>query len=182
VVVLCFSATQESYSQQKVINATESANVWRPFFQMGLEGEASVLGENVTLSQFLSRGADYSAGDHGCFLKISLFYFRVNGLGSVDSVYSRGSLNDKLGATITANILATKGKWQTPKNTQPSDKCWFIYPAIDPGRSISCIEQQRISRNSLVELLDLYTRAESTTDSHGRIILPPNEFPQYSER
>lgn len=173
---------QESHAQRRITNFTGIEQTWQPSFQMGLNAEAVAWGEDVILSRFLSRNANYNSGDHGCFLKISLFYFRVNGLGAVDSVYSNGSLNNSLVTTIKANILATEGKWKMPKNTQPTDKCWFIYPVIDPGRSKSCPDQQIISRNALVELLALYSRAETTTDNRGRIILPPNEFPQYSEK
>jgi hypothetical protein len=172
---------QDSHAQRRVTHLSEIEQPWQPSFQMGLNTEAAAWGENVIISRFLSRNANYNSGDHGCFLKISLFYFRVNSLGAVDSVYSNGSLNNNLVATIKANILATEGKWKIPKNTQPTDKCWFIYPVIDPGRSKSCPDQQMISRNALVELLALYSRAESTIDNHGRIMLPPNEFPQYSE-
>lgn len=158
------------------------AQTWQPSFQMGLNAEAAAWGKNVSLSRYLSRNAAYNYGDHGCYLKLSLFYFRVNGLGAVDSIYAKGSLNEDLVATIKTNILATEGKWKLPEKSQASDKCWFIFPFTDPGSPESCIGQQQLSRNALAELLLLYSMSEPTKDSHGRVMLPPNEFFQLSKK
>lgn len=158
------------------------AQVWQPTFQVGLTSETAAMQSNMTLSKYLSRNLDYGAGDHGCYLKISIFYFRVNAQGEVDSLYSTGGLTEKSTALITSNIIATKGKWNIPPNSRPSEKCWFIYPVVDPGRARSCSEQQQISRNALVKLLLTYAGAGPTRDKHGRIVLPPNDFPQFSEK
>lgn len=165
-----------------LITSPGNAQVWEPSFQIGLNAEAAAKGKDVSLSTYLSHNTVYNAGDHGCFLKISLFYFRVNGLGAIDSVYSRGSLNETLVATIKTNILATEGKWKLPEKSRASDKCWFIFPFIDPGRSKSCLGQQRLSRNALEELLLLYSDAKPTKDRQGRVMLPPNAFPQYAQK
>lgn len=165
-----------------LVSFSVKAQVWQPTFQIGLAPESAALSRYVTLSRYLSRNLDYGAGDHGCYLKMSIFYFRVNARGEVDSLYSKGGLNEKTTAQITSNIMATKGKWNVPQNSQPSEKCWFIYPVVDPGRSRSCSEQQRISRNALIELLMTYAGAEPTSDKHGRVILPPNDFPQFTEK
>lgn len=158
------------------------AQTWQPSFQMGLNAEAAAWGGNVSLSRYLSRNAAYDYGDHGCYLKLSLFYFRVNGLGTVDSIYAKGSLNEELVAAIKTNIRATEGKWRLPEKSRASDKCWFIFPFIDPGSSESCVGQQKLSRNALAELLLLYSISEPTKDSHGRVMLPPNEFHQMSKK
>lgn len=83
-----------------LVTTPGSAQVWQPSFQIGLNAEAASWGKDVSLSTYLSRNAAYNAGDHGCYLKISLFYFRVNGLGAIDSLYSKGSLNENLVSTI----------------------------------------------------------------------------------
>lgn len=165
-----------------MITCAANAQAWQPSFQVGLRAEAAAWGEDISLSKYLSRNADYNVGDHGCYFKISLFFFRVNGLGAIDSVYARGSLNEDLVASVTANILATQGKWKLPEKSQTSDKCWFIFPFIDLGRARSCQGMQRLSRNALTELLLIYADAEPTKDRRGRVMLPPNDFPQLSER
>jgi hypothetical protein len=90
-----------------LVLATGSGNaqVWQPSFQMGLNAEATSWGKDVSLSTYLSRNAAYNAGDNGCYLKISLFYFRVNGSGTIDSVYAMGSLNENL-VSEEVSILA----------------------------------------------------------------------------
>lgn len=165
-----------------LVTTPGSAQVWQPSFQIGLNTEAASWGKDVSLSTYLSRNAAYNAGDHGCYLKISLFYFRVNGLGAIDSLYSKGSLNENLVSTIKANILATKGKWRLPEKSRASDQCWFIFPFIDPGRSNSCLGQQQISLTALKELLWLYSYAEPTKDQRGRVMLPPNAFPPFDQK
>jgi hypothetical protein len=79
-----------------LVTGPGSAQVWQPSFQMGLNAKAASWGKDVSLSTYLSRNAAYNAGDNGCYLKISLFYFRVNGSGTIDSVYAMGSLNENL--------------------------------------------------------------------------------------
>lgn len=165
-----------------MITGSVSAQTWQPSFQIGLNADAAAWGEDISLSTYLSRNVAYSTGDQGCNLKISLFYFRVNGLGAVDSVYAHGGLTEELVNIIKTNILATEGKWKLPKNSRASDKCWFIFPFIDPGRSKSCLGQQQLSHNALKELLILYSGAETAKDRQGRVMLPPNAFPQFAER
>lgn len=165
-----------------MITGSVNAQTWQPSFQIGLNAEAAAWGEDVSLSTYLSRNAAYNTGDQGCHLKISLFYFRVNGLGAIDSVYARGGLNEELVSIIKTNILATEGKWKMPENSRASDKCWFIFPFIDPGRSRSCMGQQQLSHNALKDLLVLYSKAETTKDRQGRVMLPPNAFPQFAEK
>ncbi len=165
-----------------LVTAPGNAQVWQPTFQIGLNAEAAAWGEDISLSTYLSRNAAYNAGDHGCYLKISLFYFRVNGLGAIDSVYTSGNLNENLVATVTTNILATEGKWKLPEKSQVSDKCWFIFPFIDPGKSKSCLAQQQLSRNALEELLLLYSAAGPMKDRQGRVMLPPNAFPRFDQK
>jgi len=165
-----------------LLSGSAIAQRWQPTFEIGLRAETVAFGSPPSFSRYLSQHLEYSAGDHGCFLKVSLFYFRVSAKGEIDSIYTRGNKNEQAAAIIQKNILATKGKWKMPENTNLSDKCWFIFPFIDPGRPNSCSEIQRISYHSLCEWLNLYVGGDSTKDQLGRVLLPPNFFPGFDQK
>jgi len=154
---------------------------WRPIFDLGLTAETVLYNKPLTLSEYLSKSAALDPGDE-CLIKMSTFYFRVNGQGIVDSIEVKGNLDNQSVKTIKSNIYATKGKWKLPPNSKPSDSCWFVFPFIDFGRSRLCNTQQNISRTQLFELVSLYSERELIFDKHNRLVIPPNQPFMISEK
>jgi len=109
-----------------------------------------------------------------CNPRMSMFYFRINHLGLVDSLYSEGNFDTKEKEAINQNILKTNRNWILPNNTKDKDKCWFIYPCFIIGGLDNCDIRAQKKREELLVLRSLLFKKAAREDSLGRYLLPPN--------
>jgi hypothetical protein len=109
-----------------------------------------------------------------CSARMSVFYFRVNYQGQVDSLYSEGNLKPAEKEGINQNILKTNGNWVIPPNTKKTDQCWFVFPCfIVGGLDKHCPDDQKNSRQLLI-LRNTLVEFAFQRDAKGRYLLPPN--------
>jgi len=160
-IILGFGACVSSYAQK-----------WKPDFLLPLSPESARL-NNVDLASYLQSDFDAHRYEQNCVAELSLFYFRVNYEGKIDSVYSNGTLNKEAVTAVYKNIYKTQGKWKIPTGTSPIDNCWFVYPYFLFGNMSDCKENQEIlySMHSLYQFL---SASKTHEDWKGRVVLPPN--------
>lgn len=148
---------------------------WMPEFQLPLAGETAASSKDLTISEYLAKGVPFSAKESECTVELSIFSFRVNSGGIVDSIYVEGNLDRDAVDVIKKNIRSTSNKWKIPKTTSPRSECWFVYPYFDAGKSSGCSKTALTYRNQLIQLVRMYSESKPTADRFGRVILPPNE-------
>lgn len=147
---------------------------WRPEFQVPMDAR-TINTEMSTLNDFLDYGTPLTGSD--CQIRVSMFSFRVNYLGVVDSVYSEGTFFPEAIDAITRNIRSTSGHWVVPKGTKKGDSCWFLYPCFMIGAvRESCRDRLDIPQKSALLLHETLSRLAFQFDSGGRCILPANKL------
>lgn len=155
------------------------AQSWLPIFKVRF-GYSPIDMSGKSLNEFLQNGFPLVA--KGCDTKVCLFYFRVNGNGDVDSLYYEGNFNKEECTIITNNILNTKGNWITPKNTNRTDFCWFVYPCYILGKIVDpCLDDPK-NQQQIALLRNLLNNYSNTFDKQGRFLLSPNNYSYYDKK
>ncbi|GAB3168560.1 hypothetical protein GCM10027291_17410 [Telluribacter humicola] len=157
------------------------AQNWRPDFRIPLGPEAIWLQYYNELSHFWAKGTDVGTVDR-CKIQVSMFYFRVNSQGEIDSIYTQGNLNRSATEAVYKNIYETEGKWVLPKDTKSTDSCWFIYPFFAFGSSRSCSDELLADRYPLSLLYQQLSVLKSTEDQRGRVLLHPSPYSMFAEK
>lgn len=143
---------------------------WLPEFRVRIDYIPRTL-INEPLGSFLAYGHTFT---WECTPRISIFHFRVNYQGRVDSVYSIGNFSEDEKKLITQNILNTSGNWILPLGTKPSDFCWFLYPCfIFPYRPRGCQDNQGHLYQARL-LHELLSERGNKFDRYGRYSLHPS--------
>lgn len=156
--------------------SANSQSKWIPELQLPLKGETAAYGKDLTISQYLAKEVPFKTKEDGCRAELSIFYFRVNSKGMVDSIYVEGNLDKVAVDVIKKNIRSTDNKWKVPRTTSRQSECWFVFPFFDAGRSKLCSEDLLRYRNQLIQVLEMYSGSRQTTDRMGRVLLPPNDI------
>lgn len=146
---------------------------WLPEFRIRI-GHRPVTEMNMDLIEFLDQS--HSFNKKGCNTRMSVFYFRVNSKGQVDSLYSQGNFLEEETSLISKNILNTSGNWVLPANTSREDACWFIYPCFVFGELTGACSGDTANQNQLAILHKLLFSQAYEFDKLGRYRLPPNNF------
>jgi len=157
------------------IPLSSEAQGWKPQFEIGLNTYYSIRIKDPDLDKFLSFNHP-SPLVRDCETQLSIFYFRVNSKGKVDSIYVKGTSHPDIVNPITRAIYETDNYWQVPPHTKPEDYCWFVYPYFYFGRQTSCSEEQAKSFRQTDLLFQLLRSQKTNTDLQGRYVLPPNNF------
>lgn len=145
---------------------------WLPEFRIRL-GYSTVMDRNSTLNEFLQFEHPLVAGD--CDARMSVFYFRVNSKGIVDSLYSEVNFALREREVINKNILNTSRNWILPKSTTSGDKCWFVFPCFILGRNSKYCSTDHEYTAQLEEVRKkLLTNGSQGWDAQGRYVLRPN--------
>ncbi len=146
---------------------------WKPEFKIPLDSK-SIHTQISDLNDYLQFGFPLVANN--CASRLSLFNFRVNSLGQVDSVYSEGNFRTDENALIIKNIKTTSGNWILPKNTKISDNCWFVYPCYIVGEITQHCRDVESHVQSILMLRATLAKVSFQFDNLGRYILPPNKY------
>ena len=163
------------------INTETNAQKWQPDFLLPLGPEILLNINNQKLSGFLNMNIPWHRPVN-CAAELSVFYFRVNSIGKVDSIHVEGNLNKVVSAQIIKNIYKTEGKWRIPNNSKASDNCWFVYPYFLFGNSRPCSESGEVAYRHVYNLYISYDNLADTQDQVGRVIISPNENAKLSEK
>ena len=155
------------------------AQTWLPEFRIRI-GYNSILPKTTTLNEFLTY--DHPIVAENCQARMSVFYFKVNSKGMVDSLYSEGNFKEKEKDIILKNIKGTSGNWILPKTTRTEDYCWFVFPCFILGALDKYCPDDQQNFRQLVLLRGLLQNYSFSRDKHGRYLLPPNEYGFYSRR
>lgn len=153
------------------------SQTWLPKFKVSVHYRPISMA-NATLKEFLQYGHPYVA--KGCQTKMSVFYFRVNYVGKVDSLFSEGNFTKEEKELISRNILATSDNWLLPTNTKRENYCWFVYPCFILGRLVDPCADDPENQEQIKILRRLLSTHSNQFDSQGRYLLPPNDYGFYS--
>ncbi len=153
------------------------AQSWLPEFRANLGYERIV--SRAELHEYL---AFLHPSANSCEARMSVFYFRVNYKGMVDSLYSEGNFGPAEKEVISQNILKTNGNWVLPAATQKTDKCWFIFPCFTLGGLDQHCADDPKNYKQLVILRNNLSQFAFQRDAKGRYLLPPNQYGFYSRR
>ncbi|GLU53978.1 hypothetical protein Dfri01_34390 [Dyadobacter frigoris] len=151
---------------------------WKPDFKISINYRTNAIFKGSDLNQFLEFNVPNSAGF--CSSGMIIFYFRVNYLGVVDSLYHEGDPDMKAAGIINQNILNTNGNWILPKITSTTNKCWFIFPYFILGGLNNCSDQDKKKHEQLLILRNLLSAFKFRADEKGRYLLAPNPIQSYS--
>ncbi|MEO6685432.1 MAG: hypothetical protein ABIN24_05680 [Dyadobacter sp.] len=157
------------------------AQNWRPNFAIPLGSESMATSNNQKLNEYLEQHVPWHRPGN-CESELSVFTFRVNSRGGIDSMDVDGNLNKDVAAQIVKNIYKTEGKWKIPDNTKAGDKCWFVYPFFLFGNISPCTDEKRAAFYQLLSLYHIYSGSFDIADNRGRVILAPNSFAKLSEK
>lgn len=155
------------------------SQTWRPEFRVRVDYRPITM-INAGLHEFLQFGHKQKV--KGCNTRVSVFYFRINSQGMVDSLYCEGNFTDEEKDTINRNILNTSGNWFLPPNTTSSDHCWFVYPCFVLGQLTGACSEDPGNQRQIEVLRKLYFDQIHQFDSRGRYRLPPNVDMSLSQR
>ena len=146
---------------------------WLPEFKIRI-GHRPITDMNMVLIEFLDQNHYFLK--QGCNTRMSVFYFRVNSTGKVDTLYSQGNFSDEEKSLINKNILNTSENWVLPANTSREDACWFVYPCFVFGQLKEACSQDPANQRQLEILHKLLFSQAHQFDELGRYRLPPNNF------
>lgn len=152
---------------------------WLPEFRVKFDYRPSIL-IGASLHDFLQ--FEHPLIARGCNTRVSIFYFRVNYQGQVDSLYNQGNFTNEEAKLISRNILATSGSWVLPGRTTSQDHCWFIYPCYVLGRLTDPCADDPQNQIQITILRNLLAGHAYQFDRSGRYLLPPNDYTFYSRR
>ncbi|MBE9462642.1 hypothetical protein ACFP1I_09610 [Dyadobacter subterraneus] len=157
------------------------AQNWHPEFSLPLGSELLSNINIQNLSSYLERNLPWHRPG-SCEVEFSVFHFRVNSEGKIDSIRTEGNLSKEVSAQIIKNIYKTEGKWKIPDHSKPGDKCWFVYPYFLFGNYRPCQNTNKTSYQQMYILYHIYSETADTRDSMGRVILSPNRFAKLDEK
>lgn len=153
------------------------AQSWLPEFRLNFNYRRSAIFKGATLNEFLEYDVDTDISP--CQTRASIFHFRVNAKGVVDSIYHEGNLDTGVVNVIQENIQSTNGSWILPAKTKETDHCWFIFPFFVIGRPENCTKEQREQRQQIKILHKLLSGLKFRSDEQGRYLLAPNRWIEY---
>lgn len=162
------------------VNSEIHAQKWRPDFALPLGGEILMNMQKQKLGDYLNYIPDHKPGS--CEAELSVFYFRVNSRGKIDSLRVDGNLSSLVSAQIIKNIYKTEGKWRIPNDTKDGDTCWFVYPFFLFGSYGPCSGSKEISFRQTYSLYEIYSNLTDTQDQMGRVIISPNSYAKSTEK
>lgn len=163
-----------------LISAHHAASqTWLPKFRVSVNYRPVIMA-NASLQEFLQYGHPWAA--KGCHTRMSVFYFRVNHLGKVDSLFSEGNFTKEEKEVISRNILATSDNWILPANTTSENFCWFLYPCFILGRLVGPCADDPQNQEQIKILRRLLSDHSEEFDKQGRYLLPPNDYGFHSRR
>jgi hypothetical protein len=106
------------------------------------------------------------------------FYFRVNNLGKVDSLWYSGNLRKVVFQKIIDNIYATEGRWQIPKETKPEVFSWYIFPYFDFGGKFyadsNCSEADKLLQKTVIDLSEIIGNNALKMNEEGAYLIVPS--------
>ncbi len=156
-----------------LISSQVMSQGWLPEFRIRIDHKPITMIE-TSLNTFLQQ--NHSLYIKGCNARMSVFYFRVNHKGVVDSLYSEGNFLKEEQNLIQKNILNTSGNWSLPANTSRGNSCWFVYPCFVMGQSDGACPDDPANQRQFEILRDLLSSQAWAFDQQGRYRLPPNSF------
>lgn len=134
-------------------------------------------GKTYGLFNWLEKNVPEPVNDE-CKPTWGFFYFRVNRLGKVDSLWYNGNLRTVVSQKIIENIYATEGHWQIPKETKPEYFSWYIFPYFDFGGKFyadsSCSEVDRLLQKTVMDLSEIMGRNALYINEKGAYITIPS--------
>lgn len=146
---------------------------WLPEFRIRIDYKPVTM-LNTSLSDFLQQNHSLYVKD--CATRMTVFYFRINYKGMVDSVHYEGNFSEGERNLIIKNIRNTSGNWSLPTNTSRGNSCWFVYPCFILGQlNGSCADDPANQRQFQI-LRSLLSSQAWTFDKKGLYHLPPNTF------
>ena len=121
---------------------------------------------------------DVNTASYDCISTCSVFYFRVNNKGIVDSIRFEGNLRKEVQQQIVKNIYATKGHWLISPSTRKNQKCWFMYPFFDlsDGPDDKCSESDKTTRKNLTAMIHELQQIKVFLDGQTQVVMIEPEF------
>ena len=153
-------------------------NDWKPKFNW--HDPNIVRATSGDLSNFLGR--DVPEKFTTCKVEYGILYFKVDGIGKVDTLQTQGNLDKQFIQIIYNNLKKTEGYWILPENSKVSNKCNFIYPFFIFGKGFDCSPEIQDKSKTLKDHWAVLSRLNRQTETRNGILLAPRVLSELSIR
>jgi len=135
-------------------------------------------GKKIGLTEWLENGVPAPI-DKECKPTWDVFYFRVTGLGKVDTVSHGGNLREKVVYKILDNIHTTEGHWIIPNGAKPTDFYWYVFAYFDFGGTFSgtsnCSEADKLLQETVISLSEMLGKVVIYTGEKKASLIGPSK-------